>query len=116
MAIGVSEEKFWDSTPHDLKPYVEAYKLQQKSKDAELWRMGLYAMSAVQTSLAMALNGKNSKAKYIDKPMLMNDNLDPNRELTEEEKKAEREKFLMTLQIMQENFERNKANKADKDK
>lgn len=114
MAIGVSEEKFWDSTPVELKPYVNAYKLQQKARDAELWRMGMYAMSAVQTSLSMALNGKKSKAEYLKKPMLYDEHKD-DIELTEEEKKTEREKFLMQLQIMQANFERNNENKADKE-
>ena len=36
-------------------------------------------------------------------------------ELTEEEMKTEREKFLMQLQIMQANFERNNKDKADKE-
>lgn len=114
LAIGVSEEKFWDSTPIDLKPYVESYKLQQKARDAELWRMGMYAMSAVQTSLSLALNGKKSKAEYIQKPMLFEEHKEAH-ELTEEEMKTEREKFLMQLQIMQANFERNNENKADKE-
>ena len=107
LAIGVSEEKFWDSTPKELKPYTIAYRLNLKARDAEAWRQGMYVMNAFSTVLANCFS-KNSKAKYIEKPLLADDSFD-NHEPTEEEMKMEREKLLATLVIMQDNFERTKG-------
>lgn len=44
-----------DSTPTELKPYLEAEKIRQKRKDAELWQAGIYETSATFTAVA---NGK----------------------------------------------------------
>lgn len=106
LAIGVSEEEFWDSTPCDLKPYVTAYKLNMKARDTEAWRNGMYIMNAFSTVLANCFN-KKSKAKYFEQPLLSREDVISDREPTEEEKKIEREKLLATLMIMQDNFERN---------
>ena len=112
LAIGVSEEKFWDSTPADLKPYVEAHKLLQKERDNEAWRNGMYVMNAFQVVLANVLGGKKSKAEYFSKPLLYSVE-EENRELTEDEMKIERDKLLSMLMIMKDNFDRTNSNKAD---
>lgn len=44
-----------DSTPAELKPYLEAEKIRQKRKDAELWQAGIYETSATFTAVANAL-------------------------------------------------------------
>lgn len=78
--------------------------------DYKDWRLGIYFMSAVNTALQGALAGKNSKAKYIEKPLSQSDEQNTNTaeaELSEEEKKRQRDKLLMSLQIMQANFEMN---------
>lgn len=111
MVMGVSEEKFWDSTPEELKPYLKAYELKQKSKDSDMWQMGIYVMSAVQTAVQNSLFGRKSKAEYIKEPLL-NKVEEKKKILTEQDKKNERDKLLMTLQLMQANFELN----HDKDK
>lgn len=111
MAMGVSEEKFWDSTPEELKPYLKAYELKQKSKDGDMWQMGIYVMNAVQTAVQNSLFGRKSKAKYLKEP-LSNKVEEKKKTLTEQDKKNERDKLLMTLQLMQANFELN----HDKDK
>lgn len=59
-----------DSTPAELKPYLEAEKIRQKRKDAELWQAGIYQTSATFTAVANALIGKKSKAEYLKKPLL----------------------------------------------
>ena len=112
LSIGVSEEKFWDSTPYDLEPYFEAYKLKQRQWDAQAWQYNMYTMCAVQTAVATVLVGKKSKAKYLDKPFLQDiqEEQDKGENLSEVEKKRQREKFLMTLQLMQANFELNHSN------
>lgn len=81
LSIGVSEEKFWDSTPYDLEPYLDAYKLKQRQWDAQAWQYNMYTMCAVQTAVATVLVGKKSKAKYLDKPFLQ--------DIQEEQEKGE---------------------------
>ena len=112
LSIGVSEEKFLDSTPYDLEPYLESYKLKQRQWDAQAWQYNMYTMCAVQTAVATVLVGKKSKAKYLDKPFLQDiqEEQEKGENLSEAEKKRQREKLLMTLQLMQANFELNHSN------
>lgn len=70
LSMGVSEEKFMDSTPKELEPYKKAYELKQKSKDFDMWQMGIYITNAVQTAVQNSLYGKKSKSKYMEKPLL----------------------------------------------
>ena len=69
MAIGVSEERFWDGCPRDLKPYIEAQKMRQKMKDEEMWLMGNYVREAVSVSIENCF-AKHPKAKYYKEPVL----------------------------------------------
>lgn len=113
MVMGVSEEKFWDSTPKELAPYIKAYEIKQKAKDSDMWKMGIYVLSAVQTAVQNSLFGRKSKAEYIKEP-LSNKVQEKKKVLTEQDKKNEREKLLMTLQLMQANFELNHSKDKDK--
>lgn len=116
LSIGVSEEKFMDSTPYDLEPYMEAYNVKRKIADAEAWQFNMYTMCAVQTAVANVLLGKKSKAKYIEEPFMQNseNNSDDEEHLSEAEKKKQRERLLMSLQLMQANFELNHSNDEDR--
>ena len=98
-----------DSTPAELKPYLEAEKIRQKRKDAELWQAGIYETSATFTAVANALIGKKSKAEYLKKPLLESAEEKRKQEdiLSEEEKKKQRNALLASLQLMQANFELN---------
>lgn len=107
LVLGVSEDTFWDSTPVDLEPYIEADKLRQKRIDYENWQLGIYVMGAVSTAIESALHGKKSKMKYFEEPLMQKKQKEKEEILTEEEKKRQRDKLLMTLQIMQHNFEAN---------
>lgn len=99
-----------ESTPSELKPYLDAEKLRQERKDAELWQAGIYTTSATFTAVANALMGKKSKAKYYEKPLLESAE-EKKREdaelLSDEEKQKQRKMLLMSLQLMQANFELN---------
>lgn len=68
--IGVSESRFWDSTPEELKPYRKMDEMREKRIDYHMWMMGQYVMSAVGTSVSGVLAGKKSKAKYIEQPIM----------------------------------------------
>lgn len=70
--------------------------------------MGMYNLSAFGVALSKALAGKKSHAEYMDKPIYEEVEQDkPDEELTEEEKERGRRNLLMSLQIMQTNFELN---------
>ena len=98
-----------DSTPYELECYHDAEVMREKRSDAERWHMGLYNLNAFSVALSSALNGRKSKAKYIEKPMLQNEDTVPDEELTEEQIKQERQKLLMALKVSQANFELNKG-------
>lgn len=106
LAMGVSMDVFMDSTPEELKPYKLAYEIRQRSRDTEMYNMGIYVLSAVQTAVQNSLYGKKANAQYLKEPLLANVE-SQDKELSEEQKKKEREKLLMTLQLMQTNFEMN---------
>ena len=116
LSIGVSEEKFMDSTPYDLEPYMEAYNVKRKIADAEAWQFNMYTMCAVQTAVTNVLLGKKSKAKYIEEPFMQNseNNSDDEEHLSEAEKKKQRERLLMSFQLMHANFELNHSNDEDR--
>lgn len=108
LSIGVSKAEFDDSTPNELQCYVDADDLLRKRRDAELWQLGMYNMSAFSVALSKALAGRKSHAKYIEEPMLLKAQSSIDEEnATEEEKQAERDKLLMRLQLMQSTFEAN---------
>ena len=101
-----------------MEPFLESYKLSQKSKDEEMWRSNQYTMLAVSVAVSRSLYGKKSKVKYLDKPILQIEEEKKKEEtkvLTEPEKKQQREMILMRLQLMKINFENNKKNE-DKNK
>lgn len=83
--------------------------MREKRADRERWHMGMYNLNAFSTALSMALAGKKSKAKYLEKPLLEQTDNIPDEELTEEQIEQERQKLLMALQVSQANFELNKG-------
>ena len=109
MSIGCGKEEFWESCPVDIVCYQDAEILREKRSDRERWHMGMYNLNAFSTALSMALNGKKSKASYMDKPLLEQSQDVPDEELTEEQIKQERQKLLMALKVSQANFELNKG-------
>lgn len=69
----------------------------------------MYNLNAFSTALSMAIAGRKSKAKYLDKPLFDQTDDIPDEELTEEQIEQERQKLLMALQVSQANFELNKG-------
>ena len=97
-----------ESTPKEIECYVEAESIRQKRRDIELWHMGMYNLSAFGVALSKALAGKKSHAKYMEMPIYEKLEIEkPQEELTEEEIKNARSNLLLSLQIMQTNFEIN---------
>ncbi len=116
MSIGVSEEKFMDSTPNELEPYVEAFNLKEKRKDCGRWQNGFYTIAAIASVIDKILS-KNPTVNYPDKPLTDSIKEKHGKEfLTEEQKQKEINNFLMKLQLMQANFELNHPKRKDEQK
>ena len=105
--MGVSEEKFNDSAPVDLEPYIEAYKLQQKQMDAYFWAANRYTLLATSIAIQRSFLGKKSKSEYPEKPFSVEEYV------SEEQKEQERKMLLANLQVKKALFEKNKKNEND---
>lgn len=104
LALGISEELFWTLNPKRLHPYLEAEKLIQEKRDAEMWRMGMYVYNAVQAAVDNVVNGRKSQAKYMDKPLL-EQYKEAHQEvaLTEEDEMKQVEAFFLSLETLSTN-------------
>lgn len=79
-----------------------------------MW-FGTYGLSAVSVAVEHCLAGRKAKSKYIDKPVLSEiQERKTNKELTEEEKQAQLDKFVMSLKIMESNFKAEHENKTER--
>ena len=110
MAMGVSEEKFWDSTPKSLEVYAKADLIRRKNEDEALYRNGLYTLNAVMVVVDRALSGRKARAKYLDEPLLetAQKQIDAKRaergELSKIEEKDYVDKVFRQLEIIGHNF------------
>ena len=105
--MGVTYERFMDSCPKELEPYVKAHnnKITEEDYLQHLW-WGNYGLSALIVAIDRCFRGKKSKFEYIKEPILSK--TFENDVLTEEEIQKQRELFVAKLQVMQTNFELNK--------
>lgn len=95
-----------DSCPKELDSYDIAYKLKMQEQDhlMHLW-WGTYGLSAVSVAVEHCLASRKAKSKYIEKPVLSEiQERNSNKILTEDEKQAQLDKFVMSLKIMESNF------------
>lgn len=103
LFIGVSEEKFWDSCPVDLKPYDMAFNLKRKQENQMLYLQGMYFADALNCTICNAYRGKGKKrAEYPTEPY----QIVP---LTEEEKEQkediELQKLIMVFNGMETDYQ-----------
>lgn len=88
--------------------YIEQKKQEMKMLDISAYYNGMYVQRAIASCF-----GKN--AKYPEKPLLiqkqMKEEIEQEKELTEEQKIEYQKQLLMQLQIMQSNFETGKKSK-----
>lgn len=76
-----------------------------------MW-FGTYGLSAVSVAVEHCLAGRKAKSKYIEKPVLSEiQERNSNKILTEDEKQAQLDKFVMSLKIMESNFKAEQENK-----
>ncbi len=103
--IGVTEEHFWDSTPNELEPYRIMDQMSQERRDYEMWVMGHYVMSAVQTAVSAVLAGKKSKAKYVEEPLTQM----AKAEEVSENKASDFDRFCAWAMVFNEHYEKSKG-------
>lgn len=100
--MGIDYRTFKHLNPTKLKAYNKAYEMKlerdMQMNDSIAWMNGVYISKAI---------GVYFKGKYPDKPMQLFKTKVEEKELTEEEIQKEREKLILSLQIMQTNFELN---------
>lgn len=90
------------SCPTDLEPYAKAHKLAMKEIDAQLYDMGIYAMSAVAVAIERNFS-KRPKGKYIEKPFL-EEAWGGEKTGNEKELQKQRELFVARFEAMGANF------------
>lgn len=72
LAMGMSEEQFWDRDCLLVIPYRKAYQIRQEEANNNAWLQGVYIMQALQ-SVPVFVNGFMPRGarlqKYFDKPI-----------------------------------------------
>lgn len=101
MMLGVDESHFWDSTPVEMKPYRRMDEMRQERLDYNMWIMGQYVTSAVQTAVSGVLAGRKSKAKYIEQPIMQKV-----REVEKPNPKADFDMFCAWAVVFNEKFDK----------
>ena len=103
------------SNPSELEPYAQAYRLENKERDAEMhaW-IGSYMISAIAVSVEKVIFGRKSKLEYIKKPIIEQIE-EENRVLTDEDIQKLREQLMNKLINMQKTFEANHTDEIHKD-
>lgn len=110
IAMGITHETFLHLNPKKMDLIEEGYQIRKKMEDENMWTMGIYIMRAVSVAVEHCLYGHKARSEYFDRPISLQEETirrqeEPERELTEEEKKEAQEKVLMSLKIMMSNFE-----------
>ena len=112
LALDMSEDLFWTLNPKRLRPYIEADKMKQENRDAEMWRMGMYVQNAVAVAVDKVLNGRKSVLEYMDKPILTKYKESQGEvELTEEEQMRQVEALFLSLETLSTNSKLGKKHK-----
>lgn len=104
FSMGISVSEFKHLTPKKLMCCAKGYKIRQKWRDEEMWRMGVYVQFAVSTAVEHNLAGRKAKSKYIEKPLLESVEAE-NKELTEDVIKQKRRLFIEKMKTMKTNFD-----------
>lgn len=103
------------SCPKDLQPYADAYNLERKDRDFEMWAWwGNYGIPALVFSIEHCLAGKKAKTEYVELPLMAS-------EQDREEKKQrdiieQRKKLYHDLLEMEKQWKANHPEKAKGDK
>ena len=113
LALGVTEERFWDACPVELKPYIRAHKITMRQNDEHAWMQGMYFYNALSVALSHFCGNKHSR--YVQNPFLHNiQDAEETENLTEAQKEKYVDQVFVQLMVMQSNF--NNTHKKNDDK
>lgn len=109
LAVGITEEYFWNAYPIELDPYFEAQKIRRRIHDEEAYVQGIYTMEAFAVVLGNAFRKKNTKPLEYRKNPILKEMDEKNRPMTQREldEKMQREadKVFHRLEIARFNEE-----------
>ena len=99
LAIGMSEEQYWDKDCTLAKYYREADELRKERMNQELWLQGMYfydAMSRLSPILKAFAKAGTKPMPYVEEPYPINDK--SKKESDEKKEKAMADKGLRYMQ------------------
>ena len=67
LVIGGDEEKFWHLTPSELKFYFDVERKKKERKEQEMWLMGMYIKSAIESSVQNCIGMTDYKKFSVPK-------------------------------------------------
>ena len=89
MSYGMTYDQYWYGTPDMVKAYKEAFILQRRMRNEEMWLNGMYTLKALEAVIGSSFGKK--KINYVSEPF----NIFPKTKLEEEQKKIqERQKLI----------------------
>ena len=104
MLYGMTYEQYWFGDPWIVKAYKQAYDLQCRKRNEELWLGGVYTLDAFSTVLSNAFRKKGTQAaRYMSKPL---DIFPKTKAEQEAEAEREREKVIRALTVWGKNWNR----------
>lgn len=94
--------------PKDFEPYIAAHKALLKKQDEQMWYMGLYVNNAVAVAVDHCLHGEKAKSEYLKEPIMRLQEVKETakRNLTEEEKQREVDRFFAQEKVRRVNWRR----------
>ena len=67
LVIGGDEDKFWHLTPSELKFYFDVERKKKERKEQEMWLMGMYIKSAIESSVQNCIGMTDYKKFSVPK-------------------------------------------------
>lgn len=89
MSYGMTYEQYWYGDPNMVKAFRDAFTLQRRMRNEDMWIQGMYIYKALEAVIGTAF-GKN-RIKYVEEPF----DIFPKTDLEkEQENEKERQKLI----------------------
>ena len=98
--MGMSLEEYWIGHPCLVRYYKDAYDINRKNKNQEMWLNGMYMIRAILTAF-------DKKTKYFDKPL---DIYPKTQAEKEREKEAQKKKVIEHFNLLKQRWDRENGN------
>ena len=110
MAYGMTYDEYWHRDPLMYIMYRDAYKLERRRRNEDMWLQGFYNFEAVSTAISNIFGKKVTK--YRDKPLEIFGQTEAEKE---DEVERAKQKVIAQLNAFMARWEKEQAkgNKAD---